>query len=154
MRTGVLRRHPDHTGALHLHIHAVEAVDARRAESSADRILRLAPNAGHLVHMASHIYMGVGRYADAYASNAMANDADNRYVAACHAQGFYPLFYHRHNQHFLTWAAMFQGRRAAALEAGRMIGHGLTPQVIAGPFAETIEHLMSQPLCVMARFGQ
>ena len=149
-----LRKDPDHTGALHLHIHAIEAADARRAEASADRLLRQAPNAGHLVHMASHIYMNVGRYADAYASNVAANEADNRYVAACAAQGLYPLFYHRHNQHFLTWAAMFQGRRAAAMDAGRLIAPGLTPGMIAGPFSETLQHLMSQPVYVMARFGR
>lgn len=150
----VLRRHPDHLGALHLHIHAVEAVDGRRAEVSADRLLKLAPAAGHLVHMPSHIYMRVGRYADAYAANALADAADNSYVAQCNAQGIYPLFYHRHNQHFLTWAAMFQGRSKAAMEAGRLIGRGVEPHMIAGPLSETVEHLMSQPLYVMVRFGR
>jgi hypothetical protein len=150
----VLRRHPDHIGALHLHIHAVEAVDGRRAEVNADRLLKLAPAAGHLVHMPSHVYMRVGRYADAYASNALADAADNSYVAQCNAQGIYPLFYHRHNQHFLTWAAMFQGRSQAALDAGRLIAKGLEPGMIAGPLSETIQHLMSQPLYVMVRFGR
>lgn len=150
----VLRRHPDHIGALHLHIHAVEAADARRAEQSADRLLKRAPAAGHLVHMPSHIYMRVGRYADAYASNALADAADADYVAQCNAQGIYPLFYHRHNQHFLTWAAMFQGRSRAALDAGRMIARGIEPPMIEGPFAETIQHLMSQPLYVQVRFGR
>lgn len=151
---GVLRRHPDHIGALHLHIHAVEAVDGRRAEVSADRLLKLAPAAGHLVHMPSHIYMRVGRYADAYDANVLANTADNRYVAQCQAQGIYPLFYHRHNQHFLTWAAMFQGRSRAAMDAGRLIAQGLEPAMIEGPFSETFQHLMSQPLYVMVRFGR
>jgi tetratricopeptide (TPR) repeat protein len=150
----VLRKHPDHTGALHLHIHAVEAVDGKRAEASADRLLKLAPSAGHLVHMPSHIYMRVGRYADAYDSNTLADAADNRYVAQCMAQGIYPLFYHRHNQHFLTWAAMFQGRSRAALEAGRQISHGMSPEMVAGALSETLQHLMSQPLYVLVRFGQ
>lgn len=152
----VLRRHPDHMGALHLHIHVLEAVDGRRAEVSADRLLKLAPAAGHLVHMPSHIYMKVGRYADAYDSNALADAADDAYVAQCNAQGIYPLFYHRHNQHFLTWAAMFQGRSAAAMDAGRMIARGLDPGTLkaSGPLSETIQHLMSQPLYVMVRFGQ
>lgn len=150
----VLRRHPDHIGALHLHIHAVEAVDGKRAEVSADRLLKLAPAAGHLVHMPSHIYMKIGRYADAAASNVLADAADDAYVAQCNAQGLYPLFYHRHNQHFLTWAAMFQGRSAAAMEAGRKISKGVEPHMIAGPFSETLQHLMAQPLYVMVRFGQ
>lgn len=150
----VLRRHPDHIGALHLHIHAIEAVDGRRGEVSADRLLKLAPAAGHLVHMPSHIYMRVGRYADAAASNVLADAADDAYVAQCRAQGLYPLFYHRHNQHFLTWAAMFQGRSAAAMEAGRKISRGLHPDMVAGPLSETIQHLAAQPLYVMVRFGR
>ncbi len=150
----VLRRHPDHMGALHLHIHALEAVNGKRAEVSADHLLRMAPAAGHLVHMPSHIYMTVGRYADAYDSNAAADAADDRYVAQCNAQGFYPLFYHRHNQHFQTWAAMFQGRSQDAMRVGRKIAVGLEPAMIAGPFSETLQHLMSQPLYVMVRFGQ
>jgi len=150
----VLRRHPDHIGALHLHIHAVEAVDGRRAEVSADRLLKLAPTSGHLVHMPSHIYMRVGRYADAYAANLKADAADNDYVAQCKAQGIYPLFYHRHNQHFLTWAAMYQGRSEAALEASRRIAPGLAPEMVAGPFSETLQHMMAQPLYVMVRFGR
>ncbi len=151
---GVLRRHPDHIGALHLHIHAVEAVDGKRAEVSADRLLKIAPAAGHLVHMPSHIFMRVGRYGDAYDANVLANAADNDYVAQCKAQGIYPLFYHRHNQHFLTWAAMFQGRSQSAMEAGRLIARGIEPAMIEGPFSETIQHLMSQPLYVMVRFGR
>jgi tetratricopeptide (TPR) repeat protein len=150
----VLRRHPDHIGALHLHIHAVEAVDGKRAEASADRLLKLAPAAGHLVHMPSHIYMRVGRYGDAYDSNELADAADNSYVAQCNAQGIYPLFYHRHNQHFQTWAAMFRGRSNAAMDAGRKIARGIEPAMIEGPFSETIQHLMSQPLYVMVRFGR
>lgn len=150
----VLRRHPDHMGALHLHIHALEAVDGGRAEVSADRLLTLAPTAGHLVHMPSHIYMRVGRYADAARTNELADAADNRYVAQCNAQGIYPLFYHRHNQHFLTWAAMFQGRSQAALDAGRHIGHGLEPEMLAGPLSETLQHLLIQPVYVLVRFGR
>ncbi len=149
-----LRRHPDHIGALHLHLHALEAVDGKRAEVSADRLLKRAPAAGHLVHMPSHIYMRVGRYADAYDANVLANEADNRYVAQCQAQGIYPLFYHRHNQHFLTWAAMLQGRSEAAMAASRLIAQGLEPAMIEGPMSETLQHLVSQPLYVMVRFGR
>lgn len=152
----VLRRYPDHMGALHLHIHAFEATDGKRAEVSADRLLKMAPAAGHLVHMPSHIYMRIGRYADAYDANVLADAADNAYVAQCQAQGIYPLFYHRHNQHFLAWAAMFQGRSQAAMAAGRLISQGLDPATLeaTGPMSETIQHLMSQPLYVMVRFGQ
>ncbi len=64
----VLAKNPDHPGALHLYIHAVEAsTQPGRAEAAADRLLTLMPGAGHIVHMPSHIYWRVGRYADAVA---------------------------------------------------------------------------------------
>ena len=73
----VLARHPNHPGANHLYIHAVEATKSpERAEKAADRLLGLMPGAGHMVHMPSHIYQRVGRYADAVASNAAAAKAD------------------------------------------------------------------------------
>jgi tetratricopeptide (TPR) repeat protein len=112
------------------------------------------PAAGHMVHMPSHIYMRVGRYADAARVNVLADTADDDYVAQCRAQGIYPFFYHRHNEHMLAWAAMFQGRSVAALEAARKIGHGVEPSMVGGPMSETVQHLLSQPLYVLVRFGR
>ena len=75
----VLARNPNHPGALHLYIHAVEASPrARRAEAAADRLLPLMPGAGHMVHMPSHIYWRVGRYADAVTVNAAASRPTRR----------------------------------------------------------------------------
>ena len=69
---GIIKRAPNHPGALHLYIHAVEATTTpERAEVAADRLEKLMPGAGHIVHMPSHIYYRVGRYADA----AQVNDA-------------------------------------------------------------------------------
>ena len=69
------RRNPDHPGAIHLYIHAVEASDRpKRAEPYADRLRGAVPGAGHLVHMPSHIYYRVGRYLDALADNKTAVD--------------------------------------------------------------------------------
>ena len=67
---GVLRRNPNHTGANHYYIHAVEAsTTAERALPSAARLGKVAPKAGHLVHMPSHIYIRTGDYAEAAQSN-------------------------------------------------------------------------------------
>jgi hypothetical protein len=90
----VIERSPQHTGALHYYIHALESIDAPRAEHVADLLRGLAPGAGHLVHMPSHVYMQTGRYADADAANVEAARADEGYITACRNQGIYPLNYY------------------------------------------------------------
>jgi hypothetical protein len=147
----VLARDPDHAGAIHLYIHAVEYVDAGRAEAGADRLVNLMPSAGHLVHMPSHIYMQVGRYADAYAVNVRASQADESYITQCRAQGIVPLLYYPHNMHFQVWAAMFQGRSATALADARKIARHthMEPDVFGLP-----EHFDNQPMYVLVRFGR
>lgn len=147
----VLARTPNHTGALHLYIHAVEARDPGQAEAAADRLRPLAPGAGHLVHMPSHVYMQVGRYADAYDVNLQAAQADEGYLAQCRAQGVYPLLYYPHNLHFQVWAAMFTGQSAVALaDARKLNGHSHLKPAVFG--LEEVFEL--QPLFVLARFGQ
>jgi len=90
----VIARQPDHAGALHYHIHLLEAsADPDRAEASADRLGSLMPSAGHMVHMPAHIYIRVGRYADAAEVNVRAIAADEDYLAQCQAQGLYPVSY-------------------------------------------------------------
>jgi tetratricopeptide (TPR) repeat protein len=89
----VLKRNPNHPGANHYYIHAMEATAPEKAEAAADRLLKLMPGAGHMVHMPSHIYQRVGRYADAAASNEAAILADEDYIAQCRAQGIYPMAY-------------------------------------------------------------
>ena len=75
------------------------------------------PAAGHMVHMPAHIYIRVGRYADAAEANVRAIAADEDYLAQCQAQGLYPVSYYPHNLHFLWAAATFEGRRAVAIDA-------------------------------------
>lgn len=118
----VIAKAPNHPGALHLYIHAVEAsTTPERAEPAADRLLKLMPNAGHVVHMPSHIYYRVGRYADAAAANEAAAQVDEDYIAACKAQGFYPAGYYGHNIHFLWTSAEMEGRYEAAIAASRRL---------------------------------
>ncbi len=153
MRTleSVLAANPEHPGALHLYIHAVEAKNPDQAEVKADRLRPLMSGAGHLVHMPSHIYMQVGRYADAYAVNVDAARADENYLTQCRAQGIYPLLYYPHNVHFQVWAAMFEGRSAVALaDARKLAGHSHPePDVFGLP-----EVFELQPLFVLLRFGK
>ena len=99
---GILARNPDHPGAIHFYIHAVEASQAPgRAEGPADRLGKLVPGSGHLVHMPSHIYLRIGRYHDATVANELASKADESYINQCRVQGFYPALYYPHNIHFM-----------------------------------------------------
>jgi tetratricopeptide (TPR) repeat protein len=119
---GIIRRDPNHPGALHLYIHAVEATTTpERAEVAADRLLTLMPGAGHIVHMPSHIYYRVGRYADAERVNEIAAKVDEDYIAACKAQGYYPAGYYGHNIHFLWTSSEMSGRYQGALDAARRL---------------------------------
>ncbi len=147
-----IAEYPDHAGARHYYIHLVEEERALLAEQAADELARLAPGAGHLVHMPAHIYMRIGRYADSYEANRLASLADEGYIAQCQAQGIYPLLYYPHNVHFLTWSAMYQGRRAAALSAARRV-YAAIPGNLEGEGIRPYEQFVSQPLIVMARFG-
>jgi tetratricopeptide (TPR) repeat protein len=115
---GILKREKLQPGALHLYIHAVEASNTpERAEDAADKLEPLMPAAGHIVHMPSHIYYRVGRYADAVKVNTLAAKKDEDYIAACKAQGFYPLAYYSHNIHFLWTSSEMLGRYRAAHDA-------------------------------------
>jgi tetratricopeptide (TPR) repeat protein len=121
----VLRRDPDHIGANHYYIHAVEAgPEPERALPSAQRLKALAPAAGHLVHMPAHIDMRTGNYEAAARSNAYAADADRRHFQSFGRYGMYPVMYYSHNLHFLAMAHAMQGRYADAKRAALQLdGH-------------------------------
>lgn len=152
---GVLRRNPDHPGAHHFFIHAVEAGPTPEdALASADRLRDLKLGAAHLIHMPSHIYLRTGRYADAIEANVLASRVDRRYIAQCRAQGFYPATYYPHNVHFLWFANLIAGRQQAALAAARRV-EDLERDVRCGPMplveAPRFRHLS---LITQARFGR
>ncbi len=149
----VIDRNPQHAGAHHYLIHTVEAFQPELGVASADQLGSLMPGAGHLVHMPSHIYMRVGRYADSYNANVLAVKADEGYITQCRAQGLYPLAYYPHNIHFLAWSAMYQGRSSAALEAARQVAQAIPAKSRDNTWA-MYELFRSQPYFVMVRFGQ
>jgi tetratricopeptide (TPR) repeat protein len=118
----VLKRNPDHIGANHLYIHAVEA--SRHPEwaiPAAQKLKVLAPAAGHLVHMPAHIDMRIGNYEAAARSNAYAAEADESLFKISGKQGMYPVMYYTHNLHFLAIAHSYQGRYADAIRAARRV---------------------------------
>ena len=118
-----LALHPQHIGLNHYMIHAVDADGvAARAVAAADRLGGLAPASPHLVHMPAHTYIHVGRYADATQVNQAAVAADLALADVQKTQGFtVSKDWRNHDQHFLWFAALMQGRGDVALEAARGI---------------------------------
>ncbi len=114
----VLRRQPDHVGANHYYIHAVEASrQPERALPSAQRLQTLVPGAGHLLHMPAHIFARTGDYASASQSNADAAKSDEAYTRLTGTSGMYRYMYSAHNLHFLAYSAAMEGRYVVAKKA-------------------------------------
>jgi tetratricopeptide (TPR) repeat protein len=146
---------PAHPGANHYAIHLYES-SARpgRALASAQRLETLVPGSGHLLHMPAHIYMRVGRYAEASAANRRSIAADARYLAQVDAQGAYRVGYVAHNHHFLWASAAMQGRSAEAIAAARTAW-----PVACGPrpgdrSTALLQHYSVLPLFALVRFGR
>lgn len=148
----VLKKDPNHLGANHYYIHAVEASpDPARAMASAERLGALAPAAGHLVHMPAHIYIRTGRFHASSVVNAKAIKADQAFFARSKEGGVYPLMYYTHNIHFLCYSEMIEGRERDALSSARLLETKVPlDEVRAMPMAE---FLVPMPYLVEARFG-
>lgn len=146
----VMRREPNHLGAIHYYIHAVEASSSpERALAGANRLAQLAPAAGHIVHMPAHIYIRTGDYDAAVKTNQKAAEADRAYLAASGAQGIYPMMYYSHNLHFIAMAAAMNGNYAESKRAGQMLASNVAPHVKEMP---GLGGFMTVPLAVEVRF--
>jgi tetratricopeptide (TPR) repeat protein len=149
----VLKRNPDHPGAIHYYIHTVEASpQPERAVPFADRLGKLTPGAGHLVHMPSHIYIRVGRYHDAAESNAKAAAIDAAYIEKYNIQGAYRMMYYPHNIHFFWAAATLEGRSAEALQAARDFSAKLPVEMVRQ--MPMVEAFVPTYLFALVRFGK
>jgi tetratricopeptide (TPR) repeat protein len=147
----VLKRYPNHPGANHYYIHAVEASrNPERALPSAQRLQTLVPGAGHLVHMPSHIYARTGDYSAAAKSNAQAAQVDRDTMKLTGiTQGIYPLMYYGHNLHFLAYAASMDGRYDEAKKAADQVAALVVPVLQQMSMAEFV---LPTPLWVDLRF--
>jgi len=154
----VMTRDPDHAGALHLYVHAVEASsDPQRGVAAADRLRELIPGSGHLVHMPAHIYARVGRWHDAVIANQKAIEADDAYLAMCrgNVQGVYPLGYVPHNHHFLWFAASMEGASAVARDAALQTAARVNlPELMRQPGFAGLQHYWMTPWFDRVRFGR
>ncbi len=149
----VLKDHPYHPGANHFYIHAMEASpEPEKAVPAAERLDALVPGSGHLVHMPSHIYARVARYSDAADSNERAIKADEAYFAKAPEPQFYRLYF-IHNVHFLTFAAMMEGRYETAIGAARRIDAEV-PEEFLRAFVFLADGLMPTSRHVLIRFGK
>ncbi len=133
----VLRRNPNHVGAIHYYVHGVEASpNPERALAYAPKLATLMPAAGHIVHMPAHIFQRTGNYGEAARSNEQAAAADRVYIRATSARGVYPLMYYSHNLHFLSIAYNMEGRFAEAVKAARQLEENVAPHLKEMPMLE------------------
>lgn len=146
----VLKRDPNHMGAIHYYIHAVEASpNPERALAAANRLAALAPAAGHLVHMPGHVYIRTGDFEAAVKTNQLAAAADRAYLQASGSPGLYGAMYYSHNLHFIAACSSMNGNYAEAHKAAEMLATHVGPMVKDIP---PLEGFMTVPLAVEVRF--
>ncbi|MBZ5721382.1 MAG: hypothetical protein LAO03_13470 [Acidobacteriia bacterium] len=146
----VIRRDPDHLGAIHYYIHAVEASpNPERALAGANKLASLAPAAGHIVHMPAHVYIRTGDYDAAVKTNEAAAAVDRAYIKASGAQGIYPMMYYSHNLHFIAMCAAMNGDYAESKKNADMLAAHVGPAVKMMP---PLEGFMTIPMAVDLRF--
>jgi len=146
----VIRRDPDHLGAVHYYIHSVEASSSpERALAGANRLAELAPAAGHIVHMPAHIYIRTGDYEAAVKTNQKAALADQAYIKSGAAEGLYTMMYYSHNLHFIAMAAAMNGNYLESRRGAQLLAANVGPHVKEMP---PLEGFMTVPLAVEVRF--
>lgn len=149
----VLELDPNHPGAAHLYIHAMEASPTpEKAIAAADVLRTLVPISGHLVHMPGHIDVQVGRWAQASEQNRRAIEADERYRKISPRQGFYRI-YMAHNHQFLAWSCMMEGRSEEAISAARAMLDGIPPELLRDQ-APLIDGYTPIDIDALIRFGK
>jgi tetratricopeptide (TPR) repeat protein len=146
----VLKRDPNHLGANHYYIHAVEASShPERALPSAARLEKLAPAEGHLAHMPAHIYARVGDHFASAHCNEAAIAADKKFLGETQEQGVYRMMYYSHNLHFLAFASCMNGNFAGAKDAAAKLIANVAPGVKAMP---DLEGFLPTPMIVLCAF--
>ncbi len=150
----LMKQYPKHPGAPHFYIHAVEASKTpERGLAAAKLLMSLVPGSGHLLHMASHIYIWTGDYHLGSLANIEAIKVDSAYVTACHAQGAYPLAYYPHNYHYLAAMATFEGNSALAWSAAKKVQQKTAKEVMMQPGWGTLQHYYTIPWFVGVKLG-
>ena len=149
-----MRLSASHPGACHFYIHAVESVQPERAIPCAERLAATMPAAGHIVHMPAHVYIRVGRWADAINANKRAVHADAQYFDGPHTtdDAPYSAMYRSHNYHFLTLAAVMAGASKVAIESSSHLTEVVTPDVART--VPALEPMLAVPVQTLVTFGR
>lgn len=148
----VMELDPDHPGALHLYIHAIEpSRTPERGLAAADRLSDLVPGSGHLLHMPSHIYLKTGHWDKAFYQNVAAMRADATYRRLSPVPRAQHL-YMTHNAHVCVYAAMMGGREKEAMIAARNMWENVDEDILSK--SPRIERWMSSVYDVHKRFGR
>lgn len=148
----VLKRDPMHLGANHYYIHAIEASkNPEKGLMSAERLRKLLPNSGHLLHMPAHIYLLVGDYHLAAICNEDAIEADREYIRRFGVDGIYPVHYLSHNLYFLSRAYSMEGRFEAAKRTAEQLQELYAPHFL---MMKDMEYYIPTTLFVLIRFDR
>jgi tetratricopeptide (TPR) repeat protein len=142
----------DHPGLLHMYVHLMEmSPHPECALRHGDRLSGLVPDAGHLIHMGTHIDVLCGDYYRVVERNSRAIEADRRWVEREGAENFYTV-YRCHNYHFKIYGAMFLGQREPALDTAEELAASL-PEPVLRPLADWFEAFVPMNQHVFIRFG-
>lgn len=148
----LMKKNPQHPGAHHFYIHALEAsATPEKALPSARLLDTLVAGSGHLLHMPSHIYINTGDYHPGTISNLRAVEADSVYTTVCHAQGAYPLAYYPHNYHFLAATATLEGNSKIAWMAAKKLQEHTSTELMQKPEWSTLQHYYTIPYYIAVK---
>jgi len=147
----------DHPGLLHLYVHLMEMSPfPERALRQGDRLREIVPDAGHLIHMPTHIDVLCGHYRDVVHWNEKAVAADRKDYEKTGGMNFYTL-YRQHNYHFIIYGAMFLGQYEPAIAAAEEL-IATTPEALmrveSPPMADFLEGYIPMKQHVLVRFGK
>lgn len=143
----------EHAGLLHMYIHLMEmSPHPERALRHGDALSSLVPEAGHLLHMPTHIDVLCGDYMNVVLRNHAAIVADRKFLGYAGADNFYSV-YRCHNYHFKIYGAMFLGQPTAALEAAEELIANLPSETLR-PMADWFEGFIPMKQHVLIRFGK
>jgi tetratricopeptide (TPR) repeat protein len=157
MQQAVERRHEPHPGLLHMYIHTMEmSPHPERALPAGDALRDLVPDAGHLLHMPSHIDVLCGHYYNAVVANSKAIVADRKFLEREGPLNFYTL-YRSHDYHFKLYSAMFLGQYQPAIEAANELIATIPEDLLRVEqpvMADWLEGFISMKMHVLVRFGK